>query len=72
MKRSREGALMFALFSSFETSRHTAVMVNNSFGFGISITEDLVHFDKPQEAVSNKEEEGAHSIATFIHALIAD
>ena len=72
MKRSREGALMFALFSSFETSRHTAVMVKSSFGFGISMARTRGTFGKLPEAVSDEEEERAHNLATFIPGLVAD
>jgi len=70
--KSREKPHIHDVFVFFEKSRHAAVMSKLSPSFGLSITEDLVHFDKPQEAVSDKEEGRPQNLLTFIHALAAD
>jgi hypothetical protein len=44
MQRSREEALMFALFSSFETSRRAAVIATLSLTFNHSITNKPTNF----------------------------
>ena len=63
---------MLSFFALFGTSRHATVITDRHAGFGLSITEDLVHFGKLPEAASDEEEGRVHSIATFIPALVAN